>query len=79
MLAAPLSLLCAGEGVDCRGQQHLGQAEATELPRQTAFWAPGIQAPSLPEERCLPCPGGLCHSIWGDFLVPGLAETSLCR
>jgi hypothetical protein len=29
-------------------------AEATQLLGQTLFWAPDIQVPSLPEDRCLP-------------------------
>ena len=32
----------------------LGQAEVTQLLGQTPFQAPDIQAPTSPEERCLP-------------------------
>jgi hypothetical protein len=52
--------------------QLLGLAEATQLLAQTPFPAPDIQAPSLPEERYLPCPGGLCHGEpGGAILGPG--------
>jgi hypothetical protein len=34
--------------------QIMGQAEATQLLGQTPFQTPDIQAPSPPEERCLP-------------------------
>jgi hypothetical protein len=38
------------------------------LLRQIPFWASDIRAPSLPEERCPPCLGGLCQSTWGNNL-----------
>jgi hypothetical protein len=48
--------------LDYRSYQLLGQAEATELLRQTPFQASDIRAPSLPEERCPPHLGGLSWS-----------------
>jgi hypothetical protein len=39
-----------------------------QLLRQILFHAPDIWVPSLPEERCPPCPGGLCWSTWGSHL-----------
>jgi hypothetical protein len=62
-------LVCPGESVDCRSEQFLGQAGATELLRQSLFQAPDILAPFLQEERYLPCLGGSCQSICGRQLV----------
>jgi hypothetical protein len=63
--------------------QHLvtGDAQSADTPkvprrqllRQISFWVSDIRAPSLPEERCPPCPGGFCQSAWGNhlgFLIP---------
>jgi hypothetical protein len=49
-----------------------------QLLRQTLFWAPDIWAPSLPEERCLPCPGGLCWSTWGSHLHSRIPLRIVC-
>ena len=50
-----------------------------QLLRQTPFQAPDIRAPSLPEERCPPGPGGYCQSIcWrhlGSWILPRLVCT----
>jgi hypothetical protein len=36
------------------------------------------RAPSLPEERCLPHPGGLCHSIRGRHLGSWIPLRLVC-
>jgi hypothetical protein len=58
-------------------QQLLGQAEATQL-RQTLFRTPDILAPSLPEERCPPRPGGLCSSTRGSHLGSWIPLRLVC-
>jgi hypothetical protein len=62
--------------------QLLGQAEATQLLGQTLLRASDIQAPSLPEERCLPRPGGLCRSqrdgTWGSHLGSQISQRQVC-
>ena len=49
-----------------------------QLLRQTPFWAPDIRAPSLPEERCPPHPGGLCWSTWGSHLGSRIPPRLVC-
>ena len=49
-----------------------------QLLRQTLFQAPEIQAPSLPEERCPPCPGGLCRSTWSSHLGSRIPLRLVC-
>jgi hypothetical protein len=49
-----------------------------QLLRQTPFQAPDIQAPSLPEERCLPHLGGLCLSTWGSHLGSQIPLRQVC-
>ena len=56
----------------------MGQAAATQLLRQTPFWAPDIRAPSLPEERCLPHPGGLYRSTWESHFGSRIPQRVVC-
>jgi hypothetical protein len=49
-----------------------------QLLRQTPFLAPDIQAPSLPEDRCPPHPGGLCWSTWGSHLGSRIPLRLVC-
>jgi hypothetical protein len=49
-----------------------------QLLRQTPFRAPDIQAPSLPEERCPPCPGELCQSTWWSHLGSWIPLRLVC-
>jgi hypothetical protein len=61
-----------------KATQLLEQREATQLPRQTLFRAPEIQAPSQPDERCPPHWEGLCLSTWVAILDPrSLRDKSL--
>lgn len=47
-------------------------AEVTELLGQIPFQDPDIPTPSLPEERCMPRPGGFClGASGGAILGPG--------
>ena len=50
--------------------QLLGQAEGTQLLGQTLFKALDIQAPSLPEERCLPRRALTTRAGKRDILCP---------
>jgi hypothetical protein len=72
-------LVCEGESVDYKSWQLLGWAEVKLLLGQTPLWATDIWAPSLPEKRCLPCPGGLPEHPREPSLVWDLSETRLCR
>ena len=58
--------------------QLLGQAEAAQHLGKTSFQDPDIQAPSSPEERCLPHPGGLCQSTWGSNLWNWISQRLVC-
>ena len=58
--------------------QFLGQAEVTQLLEQTPFWAPDIQAPSLPEERGPIHLEGLCQSTWGSHLWSLISQRLVC-
>ena len=49
-----------------------------QLLRQTPIRAPDIRAPSLPEERCPPFLGGLCHSTWGSHLGSQISQRLVC-
>jgi hypothetical protein len=48
------------------------------LLRKTLFQATDIQAPSLPEERCPPHPGGLCLNTLGSHLGSQIPLRLVC-
>ena len=78
-----------GSQVPSSRRQHLvtlgvESADTPKVPRgqclwQTLFQATDIWAPSLPENRCLPRPGGLCQASGGGIWFPDPSENSLHR
>ena len=49
-----------------------------QLLRQIPFLTPDIRAPSLPEEKCPPCPRGLCRSTSGRHLGSWIPLRLVC-
>jgi hypothetical protein len=45
---------------------------------ENPFRAPDIWAPSLPEQRCTPSPGGLWLSTWGSNLGSWIPQRLVC-